>query len=158
MLGVSWVRACEVTLPQESKGTKISLGPEAKKNPDTVAIEPPTNGTKAGCTISSSLSLSTIAASTLSAHPVIPSSPSSPHSLSGAVVAPMANFAIDPEPYIPPAMRLEDRGPHHHARTTVYIRGGDYKTHESYAIAIAKVNEELMTACHTPKFQILEYE
>jgi hypothetical protein len=109
--------------------------------PDGIAIEPPVDGTKAGCTVSSPLSLSTTAASTLSAHLIIPSSPSSPHSLSGVVTAPMANFAIDLETYIPPAMGLEDRGPHHRARTTVYIRGGDNKTHESYAIA--HDNEEI---------------
>jgi hypothetical protein len=57
----------------------------------------------------------------------------------------MVNFAIDLEPYIPPAMGLEDRGPHRCARMTVYIRGGDNKTHESYAIAVAIAhdNEEI---------------
>jgi hypothetical protein len=58
----------------------------------------------------------------------------------------MANFAINPEPFIPPAMVLEDGGPHRRAWTMGYLRGGDNKTHESYAITIAQGNEDLTAA------------
>jgi hypothetical protein len=56
----------------------------------------------------------------------------------------MANFAVDPIPYTPPSVFLEDGGPHCRARRVVYINGKVPKTHEDCVIAVA--NEELSTA------------
>jgi hypothetical protein len=52
--------------------------------------------------------------------------------------ASMANFAMDPTPFVPPAMFLEDGGPHCRARTMVYISSVLAKTHEEYTIAITE--------------------
>jgi hypothetical protein len=48
----------------------------------------------------------------------------------------MANFVVDPKPFIPPAMVLEDGGPLRRAHREVYTRGGVAKTHEDCAIAV----------------------
>jgi hypothetical protein len=58
----------------------------------------------------------------------------------------MANFTIDPAPNIPPAMIVEDGGPNHLARRSVFIRGEVAKTHESYAIAVLHGEENLSQA------------
>jgi hypothetical protein len=50
----------------------------------------------------------------------------------------MENFAINPQPFVPPAMFIEDGGPHHRARKMVYISGGPAKSHEDYVIAISQ--------------------
>jgi hypothetical protein len=55
----------------------------------------------------------------------------------------MANFAVDPIPYTPPSVFLEDVGPHRRARRVVYITGKVPKTHEDCVITVA--NEELTT-------------
>jgi hypothetical protein len=94
---------------------------------------------------------------------VVPSTPSSPlaSSLEGGKSSPapkaisttksleqigesligMANFVVDPNPYTPPSVFLEDGGPHRRARRVVYITGRAPKTHEDCVIAVA--NEEL---------------
>jgi hypothetical protein len=56
----------------------------------------------------------------------------------------MANFAIDPTPFTPPNLFLEDGGPHRRARQVVYISRGVSKMHEDCAIAV--VNEDLSPA------------
>jgi hypothetical protein len=58
----------------------------------------------------------------------------------------MANFTIDPQPFVLPALFLEDGGSHRHARRTVYIGGGLAKTHEDCVIAICE--GELIVAQH----------
>jgi hypothetical protein len=55
----------------------------------------------------------------------------------------MANCAVHPEPFTPPAMVLEDGGPLRRARCVVYIRGGFPKTLEDCVIAI--INGQLST-------------
>jgi hypothetical protein len=55
----------------------------------------------------------------------------------------MANYAVDPEPFIPPTMVLEE-GPLRRARREVYIRGGVAKFHEDCAITV--INGEFPTA------------
>jgi hypothetical protein len=53
----------------------------------------------------------------------------------------MDNFAVDPNPYTPPSVFLEDGGPHRRARWVVYITGRAPNSHEDYVIAV--MNEEL---------------
>jgi hypothetical protein len=47
----------------------------------------------------------------------------------------MANFAVDPLPFTPPSMTLEDGGPQRCARRTVFISGSATKMHEDCTIA-----------------------
>jgi hypothetical protein len=58
----------------------------------------------------------------------------------------MANFAIDPAPFIPPGMNVEDGGVHRRARRTVYIRGSILKAHEDHAIAVSQGGGDLTPA------------
>jgi hypothetical protein len=68
----------------------------------------------------------------------------------------MANFTVDPLPYTPPSLFLEDGGPHHHARRSVFISGSTAKQHEECAIVV--VNEELTPAqCHDLMHDINQY-
>jgi hypothetical protein len=53
----------------------------------------------------------------------------------------MVNFVMNQEPFVPPAMVIEDGGPLRRARREVYIRGGVAKTHEACAIVV--VNGDL---------------
>jgi hypothetical protein len=55
----------------------------------------------------------------------------------------MANFIIDPFPYTPLSMLLEDGGPHRRAQRHVFISGGSSKAHEDCTIAVC--NEALTT-------------
>jgi hypothetical protein len=50
----------------------------------------------------------------------------------------MANFVINPQPFVPLAMFIEDGGRHRRARKMVYISGGPAKSHENCAIAISQ--------------------
>jgi hypothetical protein len=52
----------------------------------------------------------------------------------------MANFVVHPEPFIPPAMFVEDGGPQRRVRHEIYVRGGVPKTHEDYIITVVDDN------------------
>jgi hypothetical protein len=69
---------------------------------------------------------------------VLPSAHSQPSLPLSSLDAPssMANFAVNPSPFFPPAMILEDGGPHRRARKEVFIRGGPSRSHEDCAIAV----------------------
>jgi hypothetical protein len=68
----------------------------------------------------------------------------------------MVSFTIDPFPYIPPSMFLEDGGPHRQARHHVFISGGSCKDHEDCAIAVC--NEALtMDQLHQLMHDINQY-
>jgi hypothetical protein len=54
--------------------------------------------------------------------------------------ATMANFAVHPEPFIPPVMFVEDGRPQRRVRHEIYVRGGVPKTHEDYTIAVVDDN------------------
>jgi hypothetical protein len=47
----------------------------------------------------------------------------------------MTNFAVDPLPFIPLSMTLEDGGPQRRARRTVFVSGSAPKMHEDCTIA-----------------------
>jgi hypothetical protein len=55
---------------------------------------------------------------------------------STSLLAAMANFTVDLDPFTPPTMVIEDGGPLRRARREVYIRGGVAKSHEDCAIAV----------------------
>jgi hypothetical protein len=50
----------------------------------------------------------------------------------------MVNFIVDPQPFVPLVLFIEDGDPHCRARKTVYISGGPAKTHEDCVIMVSK--------------------
>jgi hypothetical protein len=60
--------------------------------------------------------------------------------------ASMANFVVDLNPFVPLSMFLEDGGPNHRVRTSVYFSGVPTKTHEEFTIAIT--NGKMTIAQH----------
>jgi hypothetical protein len=75
-------------------------------------------------------------------------SPSPSFTVSDPSISPsseiMVNFVVNPEPFIPPAMVIEDGGPQRRVRREVFIRGGVSKAHEDCTIAV--VNDNLSVA------------
>jgi hypothetical protein len=141
---------------KRQRARKSLWAPKPKPPPDVIAIEAPIDGTKAGCTCHPAI-MSPHYRRPFTQYPTHLDAPSplslnldtaATSSVATALLDPalMANFAINPEPFIPPAMVLEDGGPHRRAWTMGYLRGGDNKTHESYAITIAQGNEDLTAA------------
>jgi hypothetical protein len=81
--------------------------------------------------------------------------PSATRSLPPPTLA-MANFVVDPEPFVPPPMFLEDGGPLRRTEREVYVTGGVTKIDGDCAIAV--VNGDLSAALrHQPLHDITHY-
>jgi hypothetical protein len=48
----------------------------------------------------------------------------------------MANFPVDPLPFIPPGIEIEDGGPHRVPRAVVHLFGNAVHAHEEYVLAV----------------------
>jgi hypothetical protein len=129
---------------QWKAGSKMKWSPKSIPLPGS--IESRVDGTKAYSGVKTQLH----PLSDLTAH--LPQTkrddlPALPNELSNdQQSASMANFAIDPTPFIPLGIFPEDGVEHRHARRTMYIRGGIIKVHEDYAIAISHGDGELTPA------------